>query len=203
VAEGGETSFWQDAADKLKSLLFHALNAGLGWDITLDTDDRRVLDGIILPYFAGMPEFARVLFVGCDWYTRRYNRVFAAKEYWTIDKEPSRSKYGGPRHLTDVLQNIERHFPPGHFDLVLCNGVLGWGLDSKDDAEQAFAAAWRVLREGGVFVLGWNDIPKRRPLAPEESASLRGFKPYLLPPFRASRYLTRGGNRHTFDFYCK
>jgi SAM-dependent methyltransferase len=203
VAERGETSLWEDARDKLKSLIFHGLNAGLGWDVTLDTDDRRVLDGIILPHLAAAPEFGKVLFVGSDWYTRRYNRVFADKEYWTIDKDPSRARYGASRHVTDVLQNLERHFPPGYFDLILCNGVLGWGLDDKDDAERAFAACWQGLREGGVFVLGWNNIPRRRPLSLEASTGLARFKPYVFAPLKESRYLTRSRNRHTFDFYVK
>jgi SAM-dependent methyltransferase len=203
VAEGGEPSRWVDAREKLKSLILHALHAGLGWDLTLDTDDRRVLDGVILPYFAAAPEFAKVLFVGCDWYTRRYNRIFADREYWTIDKDPGRRKYGADRHVTDLLQHLGRHFPGAYFDLVLCNGVLGWGLDDRDEAEEAFAACWGSLREGGVFVLGWNDVPRRRPFAPEESASLSRFKPYLFPPFRSSRYTTRSTNRHIFDFFLK
>jgi hypothetical protein len=203
VAEGAEASLWRDARDQLKSLLLHALNAGLGWDLTLDTDDRRVLDGIILPHFAASPEFGKILFVGCDWYTRRYNRVFEGKEYWTIERDAGRSKYGAPRHVTDLLQHIDRHFPPGYFDLILCNGVLGWGLDAKEEAEVAFAVSWERLREGGVFVLGWNDVPRRRPFLLEESASLKRFKPYSFPPFAASRYTTLSTNRHTFDFFVK
>src|SRR5882762_2282845 len=60
----------------------------LGIDLYLRTDDRRVLEQIILPYFAERSEFSRVLFVGCDWYTRGYARIFRAKTYITLEIEP-------------------------------------------------------------------------------------------------------------------
>jgi hypothetical protein len=52
-------------------------------------------------------------------------------------------------------------------------------------------------------MLGWNNIPRRRPFSLEASAGLARFKPYVFPPLRDSRYLTHSRNRHTFDFYVK
>src|SRR5882724_8239237 len=55
-----------------------------GLNLHLNTDDRRVLEKVILPYFASQSEFLRILFVGCDWYTKPYGKYFKEKEYWTI-----------------------------------------------------------------------------------------------------------------------
>ncbi len=36
------------------------------------TDDRRVLETIIFPYFCQRNEFYKILFVGCEWFTVGY-----------------------------------------------------------------------------------------------------------------------------------
>ena len=146
---------------------------------------------------------SRVLFVGCDWYTRRYDRVFAAKEYWTIDKSRRQATFGSARHVIDSLANLERHFPPGQFDLIVCNGVVGFGLDDREEAERSFAACRDALRPGGVLVLGWNDVPRRRPFAVEEVVEAAGLRPHVFSPLGAARHLTRTRNRHIYSFYVK
>ena len=194
---------WAEAPEKVKSFVLRLLNAGLGWDLTLDTDDRRVLESVIFPYFLERDEFSRILFVGCDWYTRRYNRVFASRGYWTIDKAESQRPHGSPRHVTDSLRNLRRHFAAGAFDLILCNGVVGWGLNLEEEARESFAASRDCLREGGIFVLGWNDVPRKTPFPVEEAVRAAGLRPHVFPPLGAARHLTRSRNRHTFSFYLR
>ena len=175
-----------------------------GMQLCKRTDDRRVLETIILPYFADREGFSKVLFVGCAWYTRRYSRFFAGKDYWTLDIDPFRSRYGSKRlHVTDSLANVTAHFSEGELDLIICNGVFGWGLDAKPEVERAFRGCYECLREGGIFILGWNDIPRRRPFAPEVSEGLQRFRPETLAPLDAHRFVTSNPNRHTYDFYIK
>lgn len=175
----------------------------LGFDVSLPTQDRRLLEQVLLPYFAKEGAFARVLFVGCDWYTSDYERLFAGKEYWTLEKEPRRRKHGAARHVTDALVNLGAHFREGHFDLILVNGVLGWGLDDREEAEASLGACGLALREGGVLVLGWNDVAEKRPLPPEQSQSLARLRPWVFPPLGAARHATATANRHTFSFYVR
>jgi len=54
-----------------------------------------------------------------------------------------------------------------------------------------------------LFLLGWNDVPEHRPLAPADSESLRLFDPHAFPPLGVSRLLTDNPNRHTYNFYAK
>ena len=174
-----------------------------GFDFYVHTDDRRVLQDIIFPYFAQHDDFSKILFVGCQWYTRGYNKVFKTKTFWTLEIDPSQSKYGSKRHIVDSLANIRRHFGENELDLIFCTGVFGSGMDVKAEVEDAFQGCFESLREGGVFVFGWNDVPKHRPFPLEECESLKLFTPYVFPPLSSSHYLTDTSNRHIYDFYTK
>ncbi len=181
-----------------------SLKRKIGIPSYLRTEDRRVLEQVIFPYFLHADEYRNVLFVGVHWFTQGYNRTFESrKSFTTIDILPDLAPFGGKRHIVDGLQNIGAHFPPGALDLILCNGIFGWGLNERADVEQGFAACHRTLRTGGVLVVGWNDIPERRPFPIEECKSLSQFKPFVFPPLGASRYLTDTAYRHIFDFHVK
>jgi SAM-dependent methyltransferase len=176
-----------------------------GVESYLKNEDRRVLEQIIFPYFLHEDSYEEILFVGCHWYTKGYNERFETKKksYWTIEIDPSREKYGAKQHIVDGLQNLSKHFKPGALDLILCNGVFGWGLDKKTDVEQAFRACCDCLREGGVLVVGWDDIEERRPFPLGECQSLRALKPFFFPPLGTAEYLTDTPYRHTYTFYVK
>ena len=170
----------------------------------LKNEDRRVLEQVIFPYFLRSEACKDVLFVGCDWYTEGYNRWFEEKKnYWTVDLDASNGKYGAKQHIVDQLQNVSRHFPAGTFDLIVCNGVFGWGLDARPDAEQAFLACYYCLRENGVLVIGWDRIEERCPFPLDECQSLRAFQPLAFPPLGTCEYQTDTPYRHTYTFYVK
>lgn len=165
--------------------------------------DRKVLEQTILPYFAEHADFKRLLFVGCAWYTQHYTTMFDNKEFWTLELDPAREKYGAKRHIVDSLENIADHFSAGSLDAIFCNGLLGWGLNDKPLIERAFGACVDTLRPGGIFILGWDDIEVRRPCRPEECASIQRMQPYVFEPLATSRHLTGTVSRHTYDFYAK
>jgi SAM-dependent methyltransferase len=193
----------RNAFDQLAVMARRALHGFLGRDAALLTEDRQVLERLVMPFFAADPRFARVLFVGCDWYTKHYEKTFAGREYWTLEKDASRARYGAARHVTDSLEHLSRHFAPGSLDLILCNGVLGWGLNELAEAERSFEACFACLRPGGVLVLGWNDVAHKRPFPLEECQALKRYAPFALPPLGASRHRVPGRLRHTFDFLAR
>ena len=180
-----------------------AARRALGLPATLRTEDRRILEQVILPEYARRPDIARVLFVGCASYTQRYGETFGGREYWTIDPVARRRRYGSERHIVDRLQNLGNHVPAGYFDLVVCNGVLGWGLNAPQDADTAFAVCHTHLRAGGDLLLGWNDIAPRNRVLPEEIPALRRFDMALFGPSQISRWAINAPNRHVFNFYRK
>ncbi len=102
------------------------------------------------------------------------------------------------------MTNLVTHFEPGSLDLIICNGVFGWGLNAPEDIEAAFTAAQRSLRPGGWFLLGWNDVPKRRPLPVENIAALRQLSPAIIEPLGVHQFLTRGSQpAHGYTLYAK
>jgi SAM-dependent methyltransferase len=175
----------------------------LGIPSHLRNDDRRVLEQVIFPYFVERPEFPTVLFVGTAWYTEPYNQVFREKTYSTIEIDPSQAQYGSSNHIVDSLEYVDRHFAPRSLNLIICNGVFGWGLDEKSSVEKAFAHCYDLLRSGGIFMVGWNDVPEHRPFSLEDCEALKLFQPWEFPPLGTTQYQTPSKNRHTFNFYIK
>lgn len=174
----------------------------LGLPTPLSTADRQVLETVIFRYYAGKADIRSVLFVGCDWYTRHYDRAyFQCKNYWTLDPARRARKFGARQHVMASLEDLGAHFPPGYFDLIICNGVYGYGLDSRSQCERAFDACYRALRERGSLIIGWDDIPQRTPVPLEEIDSLARFAKVPFPPLGCWRYATDTPYRHTYDFY--
>ena len=175
----------------------------MGLPSQLNTEDRRVLEQLILPEYARRPDISRVLFVGCASYTQRYGEFFGGREYWTIDPVARRRQYGSTRHIVDTLQNLGSHVATGYFDLIVCNGVLGWGLNTPADADFALTACFTHLRAGGDLLLGWNNIAPRNRVMPEDIPALRRFEAVVFGPSRTTRLEINAQNRHVFDFYRK
>jgi SAM-dependent methyltransferase len=169
----------------------------------IDTNDRRVLEQIILPGYLADPRIRRVLFVGCDNYTAQYERrFFASHDYWTIEPNPKMRRYGSKQHVIAPLEQLSDHFSAGFFDLIICNGVYGWGLDSAEQCEIAFANCHTCLAPGGHLLIGWNDIPPHRAtVLLSEVASLARFDKFQFPALGTWRYLTDTPYRHIYEFY--
>jgi hypothetical protein len=47
------------------------------------------------------------------------------------------------------LEELDQHFAERHFDVIVCNGVYGFGLDTANQCERAFDRCWSRLRDGG------------------------------------------------------
>lgn len=175
----------------------------LGIGFYLKTPDRKVLESTILPWLASRPGTKRVLFVGCDWYTYGYYKWFKHATYWTLDYDPTKKLYGSTLHITDSMTGLSNHFGPGSLDLIICNGVFGWGLNTREDVEAAFAATATALRPGGLFLLGWNDVPEHRPMALSKLTSLKSLREQVIEPLGVTQMLTPSQNRHTFTLFVK
>lgn len=180
-------------------------------DTPLVNNDRYVLEQIIIPYFVEREEFTRILFVGCGTYTRHYERWFKKKEeYWTIDINPFKKLFGAKKHIVDSSSNLNLYFKENYLDLIICNGVFGYGLDDREEVEKAYAACYQCLRNGGVLIIGW-DV-HLEPFKLETCQSLSKFKPFIFPPLSNSssqisvaQYMnvTDGSEPHMYNFYVK
>lgn len=168
------------------------------------TTDRLVLEGQIFRYYQSQPHIRDVLFVGCDGDTANYEKnYFGNVRFVTLEPDPDNRKFGAAHHVTAPLERLTKYFAAETFDLIICNGVFGWGLDELDACEAAFDQCLTCLREGGQLLLGWNDVPRRKPFPLEQIRSLTKFRKYDFPLFGTWRYMTDTVYRHVFDFYVK
>jgi SAM-dependent methyltransferase len=129
--------------------------------------------------------------------------MFADRRFATIDADAAKARYGGEPHVVDSLANLRSHFDSEAFDAVICNGVIGWGLDSREEIEAAVSQCHECLRPGGIFIVGWNDVEPRRPAPLDSIVAIGRFTPYALPPFPAPVYPTLGELRHVYNFYLR
>ena len=169
------------------------------------TADRAMLEDVLLPALAADPAVRRLLFVGCETYTRTYAALFgpAPGRFRTIDIDPAQAAHGTPDHIVAPIQAVASHVPPASLDAVVLNGVYGWGVDERPALAEALAAVATVLRPGGLLLLGWNDVAVLGPFDPEPVAIEAGFARDPANPLGAWRTATDTPTRHTFDVYVR
>lgn len=127
---------------------------------------RIVLVREILPAYAALG--GRILWIGCRRYTREYGSLLERNggECWTTDIERAHAKWGEPgRHFTWDLTSIDRLIAAAAFDTVLCNGVFGFGVDTRAAQLEALKAMCAILKPGGRLLLGWNTERVEDPLS--------------------------------------
>lgn len=167
--------------------------------------DRRVLEDEILVELVRDPTVTRLLFVGVQWYTRRYPAAFTAKTFATIDPDPKAARFGGEPHVIGQVQDIGEHFPGLVFDAIIMTGVIGYGLNDLKEVDRALAACARAIRPGGWLILGVNE-PLPTHVDPHASPASRAFTPRPFGPRAAARIdlaLPFKERRHTFLFWQK
>jgi SAM-dependent methyltransferase len=165
--------------------------------------DRFLLEEVIFPALRSRRDLQRILFVGCETYTATYSATFVDRDFVTMDVDPIKARYGAAHHVIDTFANVGAHFAPGSLDVVISNGVIGWGLNQRDEIEAAMQQSFVCLRPGGILILGWNDMEPRRPVPLETIESLRRFSQLTLPPFPIPTYPTLDEMRHVFSFYLR
>ncbi|MFZ4068780.1 MAG: class I SAM-dependent methyltransferase [Caulobacterales bacterium] len=168
--------------------------------------DRQALTGTIFKALAHQTDALqagkRALWIGCQHYTADYPALLEATgaEIWTTDIDPAVAKFGrAGRHVSADLTAIDAKFEPGFFDLALCNGVLGWGVDLEAAQRAAYRAMAAILKPGGVLLIGWNTHKLRDPLVSGYFAP--HFARYELPGVGAR--LVVPGATHVFDLFAK
>lgn len=215
MTESARTTVLHDAGDALR----RAWGAGLLWPTrsllrqaarllgaprAFAPPDRRLLEDCILPHYAQARHPLDVLFVGTRWYTSSYERIFERHRFVTMDIDPAAARHGSSlRHVTGCASRADAWFEPASLDLIVLNGVFGWGLDDRQDVEQAVACFHRLLRVGGDLLVGWNDLAGHRPFPFGELHALKAFQRVPFEPLGLSVVELPGANRHRFEFFRK
>ena len=174
-----------------------------GIDVRKKRADRKLLEQVIFPELLRTPDYRRILFVGCAWYTLHYPNIFRDREFITMEISPDEAQYGGTKHIIDSCENIEQHFQENSLDVVVFNGVYGCGLNELPAIARTLRAIHHSLRLHGLFIFGWNDLPAMAPYRIEQLSGLNAFEPYAFPPLNKTIHESDSKNRHRFHFYRK
>jgi hypothetical protein len=175
-------------------LLLNVLQVHRGY---IAPPSRTWLETDVMPKLPGR-SYRNILFVGAAPYTWRYEEIVtkAGGRLQTIDVRASARVWGARKHAAIPVQQIDRYFPERHFDAVVINGVLGFGVNSAEEVIDTLRASSAVLRECGLLLLGWNTDASRDPMPLAEAA---GFA-------RDAAYPTRvefQNESHVYDFLEK
>lgn len=161
--------------------------------------DRTVLTQEIFPALmrATGPD-AALLWVGVRSYTNAYYRRLerAGAKVSTLDPDAARFGRAG-RHVVGSLLALNLYFTASSFDVVMCNGVFGFGVDAFADQAQAMAAMAFACKPGGWLMLGWNSDRVDDPAANGVGADW--FEPEA--PRGLWRRKAIAGVTHVYDFF--
>lgn len=119
--------------------------------------DRKLLAEAYIPALAA--EGGKILWVGTRAYTAEDYAVLEARgaEVWTTDIDPDAARWGVEgRHRTGDICEADVFFADQAFDAIVCNGVLGFGVDAPEQQRQCLRALSAILKPGGRLLLGWN-----------------------------------------------
>jgi hypothetical protein len=172
-----------------------------------------VLERVVFPELMADRTCKAVLFVGCDWYTRWYPTLFdwcSDVVFATVERDPAKARFGSRRHHT-IGSLDELEWASASCDLVILNGVFGFGIDSPADKARALETAHRLLTPGGRLLIGYNDadevldgeIVRDRCRYDARAVDPARFAPCRIPGLPCADYLTRTPNRHRYVCLAK
>ena len=170
------------------------------WSGIYEPPDRRALRAIWEALVHDDPAF-RVLFVGVRPCARGLTRSPRHATVVTIDRDPRMRFFGAREHHVVSLERVTDRvrIPVG---LAVVNGVLGAGIDTVAESDEALRAVGRVLSRGGILVLGVNE---ERATMPDLAGlgALDEFRPVAPPPFGVSKLVLPSPFEasHTFLFF--
>ena len=171
----------------------------------MPSPDRTFLENVLLPELANLlREHDRVLFVGLDYYTTSYGAFFNKQEFHTIDVVCWRRVYSrNGIHKTQDLKTLTNAYPPNYFQLIIVNGIFGFGIDDSAGIAKSLKEASQCLRPGGYILVGWNPGRKSLPL------SFDFIVPNLVRCAPLKKYggvidfITHQGDPHQYLFFTK
>ena len=141
-------------------------NLALKWRM----NDRYYFEKKLLPKIKNK----KVLLVGLAPYCKEEKKILLKNknELYTVDKNPDVA-YLGNNHKVSNLKDVD--FPNNFFDIVLVPFVYGYETftvreQDLDEAEECFRNCYRMLKNEGTLIVGWNN--RFNP------TSLKGFKEF-------------------------
>jgi SAM-dependent methyltransferase len=168
--------------------------------------DRDFLENRIFAFLVDDATVKTVLFAGVELYTWHYAKYLKGKQFCTIDIDSNKAPFGSKDgHTVGSVTQLSTFYDRDYFDVVILNGLIGYGLNSKQDVDRALAESFAILRPGGLMIIGWNNTPEHLDFVLEGLEAYQLYDKYI--PERLSltsnRIEANASNKHTFDFLTK
>jgi hypothetical protein len=143
--------------------------ASLGISFRLNAPSRIFLErgvfGFINRLSAPASSRPKCLFIGLDKHNWHYPRLLKV-DFYSIDIQPERAVYGSPGlHTVGDAAELTSHYGPESFDVIIANGLIGFGVDTQSDVEWLLWQCHCVMKPKGLLVLGYNETAERAPFA--------------------------------------
>jgi hypothetical protein len=161
--------------------------------------DRIWMEQVLLPIISNAG-FSKILFAGCAPYTWHYELFFNNKstQYLTTDIEPRARIWGARKHFVCRIQDIDKHIKSDCIDMVLFNGIFGWGVNSIDDMNKSLRSMYKILKKpDGILLIGWDIGATDDPLELSVLRTHYQHVPVLGLPSRT----TFEHSRHVYDIF--
>jgi|TARA_R100001143_G_C3359115_1_gene134452 hypothetical protein len=193
----------------IKHMLFGlspSLAARLDIKFEIKTADRLFLEGELFTYLNEQygPN-ADILFIGIDRYNWHYPRLLMGN-FHSIDLNPRNKRYGIQKtHTTGSATELTRYYPNSRFDIVIANGLVGYGIDTVDAFDAVLRGCHALLRTQGMLIIGYNDTPDLLSFDPSSAPCMQHFKMTIpaIPGVDNAYHRTETKTNHTFIFLQK
>lgn len=169
--------------------------------VLFKTTDREYLEKTIFTDINEKLKPRYVLSIGVYWYTVLYNLYFRDSLFLSIDIDQNKSKFAQNNfHLNCSIQDLNKIVPKSSIDLILMNGVYGYGINTTYELQNTLQTLSNFLSKNGLVVLGYNDVKNRNPLNINDGYDFSPLK--ILDSFETTKsfFVVPESNNHTFVF---
>lgn len=161
--------------------------------------DRWILESKIIKEIVFSKDFIRIISVGISWTSKDYFKLFdigTSKVFKTVD--PFNASDDQANHFNNRFEQLSLE---ELYDVILLNGVIGYGTDSLEEVELIFEQCTNMLSLKGVVIIGAKAVNGRIQFPSfdiYETAYSYGFTPTQLPGYKCSYLPTSHQNGHSF-----
>lgn len=197
---------------KLRRLLFKVsprLAEALGVSFPYRSEDRRFLENEVFRFLnarhSDTSKSSKLLFIGLDKHNWHYPRLLDL-EFHTIDLDPRNARYARKGlHTVGTATQLGEYYKPASFDVVIANGMVGFGINSLDAFDAMIHGVARVLKPGGLLVLGYSKLPDRVHFELDQASALKPFRAERpdIPMMSGPQHLIPNEFQHVYWFMSK
>ncbi len=185
----------RDTLFLVRHILPRPLRKRMGNIIIASLPSRMHMQTVLLPAIAAAG-CTRMLFVGAQSYNLGFYRDCAALgiTVWSLDFDPASALYGAPAgHFTGDIRRVDSLTGDLRFDVIIFNGILGFGINTAPDAIAALEAMAKIAAPGALLLVGWNPGLTDN----QEIVEVRQrVKPAMLDSMQDIEFSKRGIQRH-------